>query len=60
MTVENGEVPIKVVEPLQGHALLMELLAECDRIGWENQPPLEDWSNAEAPWPPYNEDEKAR
>ena len=30
---------------------LDELMAEADRIGWENQPGLEDWSSVEAPWP---------
>ena len=34
---------------------LQQLLAEADAIGWENQPPLEDWSAVEAPWPDYDE-----
>jgi antitoxin MazE len=30
---------------------LDDLMAEADRIGWENQPGLEDWTSVEAPWP---------
>ena len=37
---------------------LAEQMAECDRIGWENQPALEDWSAAEPPWPPYDAPEQ--
>lgn len=38
---------------------LGDLLAEADRIGWQNQPRFEDWSAAEAPWPEWENDNGA-
>ena len=39
-------------------ASLAALMAECDRIGWDNAPSLEDWSSVEPPWPPYDAPEQ--
>jgi antitoxin MazE len=50
IVVEGREARVKPVRK-SARELLDELLAECDRIGWENQPGLEDWSSVEAPWP---------
>jgi antitoxin MazE len=39
--VEGSEARLK---PVTGQRVtLEELMAEADRIGWENQPPLMDW-----------------
>ena len=54
--VEGGEARLKPVR--HSATFLDELMAEADRIGWENQPPLEDWSQVEPPWPRYPEPEK--
>lgn len=48
--VEGGEARISPVRK-SARERLKELIAECDRIGWENQPGLEDWTSVEAPWP---------
>ena len=49
ITVKDGEARLT---PVHRRAVtLAALLAEADRIGWENQPPLEDWWEVEAPWP---------
>jgi antitoxin MazE len=54
--VESGEARLK---PVRGSGVTLEaLLAEADRIGWENQPALEDWSKVEPAWPPYPEADK--
>ena len=50
LTVEGGEARIRPA-PATSRDYLDELLAEADRIGWENAPELEDWSEVEAPWP---------
>ena len=55
LTLNGREATLKAVEPLAGKALLDKLLAEADRIGWENQPPMEDWGEVETPWPDYDE-----
>jgi antitoxin MazE len=39
--VEGSEARLKPVRPPR--LTLEELMAEADRIGWENQPPLSDW-----------------
>jgi antitoxin MazE len=39
--VEGGEARLKPVR--RPRPTLEELMAEADRIGWENQPPLVDW-----------------
>jgi antitoxin MazE len=41
VTVERGEARLRPVR--RTGPTLEELLAEADRIGWENQPPLVDW-----------------
>jgi antitoxin MazE len=54
--IEGGEARLM---PVRAPRLtLEELLAEADRIGWENQPGLENWSELEPPWPPYSETDK--
>ena len=50
LVVEGKEARISPVRKTSRDRLA-ELLAEADRIGWENQPGLEDWSSVEAPWP---------
>jgi antitoxin MazE len=39
--VEGGEARLRPVR--RPHAYLEELMAECDRIGWENEPETIDW-----------------
>jgi antitoxin MazE len=56
VTVDGGEARLRPVR--RTTPTLEELLAEADRIGWENQPGLEDWSDVEPPWPPYSEPDK--
>ncbi len=50
VTVEGNEARIIPVRK-SARERLEELVAEADRIGWENQPGLEDWTAVEAPWP---------
>jgi antitoxin MazE len=40
--VEAGEARLKPVRPSRRDALA-ELMAECDRIGWENAPATIEW-----------------
>jgi antitoxin MazE len=54
--IDGGEARLKPVP--RRRPTLEELMAEADRIGWENQPGLEDWSEVEPPWPPYSEADK--
>ena len=42
LTVEDGEARLRPVHA-RPRVSLAALLAEADRIGWENQPPLVDW-----------------
>ena len=53
VVVEGNEARLKPVRKSPKDALA-ELMAECDRIGWENAPDLEDWSSVEPPWPSYD------
>ena len=53
LIVEGREARLKPIARKTRRYDIMELIAECDRIGWENQPPLENWSAVEAPWPLY-------
>jgi antitoxin MazE len=41
VTVDGGEARLKPVR--QSRAFLEELMAECDRIGWENEPATIEW-----------------
>jgi antitoxin MazE len=41
VTVEGGEARLKPVR--RPHVTLEELMAEADRIGWENAPETIDW-----------------
>jgi len=50
LTVEGNEARLRAVTP-RAPDYLDQLLAECDRIGWENAPELEDWTAVERPWP---------
>ncbi|MBI3275067.1 MAG: AbrB/MazE/SpoVT family DNA-binding domain-containing protein, partial [Methylocystis sp.] len=52
-SVRKGVIELRSIPKVRSRSL-DELLAEADRIGWENQPPLEDWSAVEPPWPPYD------
>jgi antitoxin MazE len=40
--IEGGEARLKPV-PRRGRDALAELMTECDRIGWENEPATIDW-----------------
>ena len=42
VTVEGGEARLKPVRK-SGRDTLAELMAECDRIGWENAPETVEW-----------------
>ena len=57
LIVDGDEARLKPVRNAAKDALAA-LMAECDRIGWENAPALEDWSSVEPPWPPYDVPEK--
>lgn len=48
LVVEGQEARLRAA-PARDY--LDELLQAADRIGWEHQPGLEDWSPVEAPWP---------
>jgi antitoxin MazE len=41
VTVEGGEARLKPVR--RPGAFLEQLMAEADRIGWENEPPSVEW-----------------
>ena len=41
VTVDGGEARLKPVR--QSLVFLEELMAECDRIGWENEPATIEW-----------------
>jgi antitoxin MazE len=41
VTVEAGEARLKPVR--RPHVTLEDLMAECDRIGWENAPAAVEW-----------------
>ena len=50
LVVEGREARLTPVRKTSREKLA-ELMADANRIGWENQPGLEDWSSVEAPWP---------
>jgi antitoxin MazE len=50
LVVEGQELRLKPVKA-QHIYRIEDLVAEMHRLGPENQPPLEDWSAAEPPWP---------
>ena len=58
LTVEGRVVKLEARPAAPKRRTLADMLAECDRIGWENQPPIEDWTAVEPPWPEWS-DEKA-
>ena len=43
LTVSGGEARLKPLARDAEGDLLARLIAECDAIGWENQPALVDW-----------------
>jgi antitoxin MazE len=43
MTVENGKAIIVPGAPLKLAPPLDEMVAEMDRLGWENEPETVDW-----------------
>ena len=53
LTLEGGVVKL-VAAPERQRLSLADLLAECDRIGWREQPGLEDWVGAEPEWPQWD------
>jgi antitoxin MazE len=56
LVVEGQELRLKPVK--RQHIYRIEdLVTDMRRLGPENQPPLEDWSAAEPPWPDYPEKE---
>jgi len=50
LSVEGGEARLR---PIRKHKVyrIEDLVAEMKRLGPQNEPPLEDWSAVEAPWP---------
>ena len=51
LVVEGREARLKPVTTRIPRVDLEDLLAECDRIGWENQPPQQDWGILPSEWP---------
>jgi antitoxin MazE len=51
------EITVRPIAPPR--VTLDEMVAEMIRLGPENEPPFEDWSEVEAPWLPYEADDKA-
>lgn len=43
MTVEKGKAVISRAQPLKRAPSLEEMVAEMDRLGWENEPETVDW-----------------
>jgi antitoxin MazE len=58
VTVENGEAKVRPLIAHRRKITIEDMVAEMRRLGPENEPPYEDWSNVEAPWPPYEPDDK--
>jgi antitoxin MazE len=50
LVIEGREARLKPVTPLPFYRI-EDLVAEMKRLGPQNEPPLEDWSAVEAPWP---------
>jgi len=53
LTVKGGEARLRPVEkqtPVTFYRI-EDLVAEMKRLGPQNEPPFEDWSAVEAPWP---------
>lgn len=59
LTLRDRELRLRKVAPFPVYRL-EDLVAEMKRLGPENEPPLEDWSAVEAPWPAYDPDDKGR
>ena len=52
LTLDGRVVRLAAVQD-EARPTLADMLAECDRIGWENQPPFEDWGELDSEWTPY-------
>ncbi len=50
LTVEGKEVRMTPVKPRFVYRI-EDLVAEMRRLGPDDEPPVEDWSPVEAPWP---------
>ncbi len=50
--VEGGEARLRPIHKRPVYRL-EDLVAEMKRLGPEKEPPLEDWSAVEPPWPLY-------
>lgn len=57
LVVEGREARLRPVRTFPIYRL-EDLVAEMRRLGPENEPPLEDWSAVEAPWPDYGSDDE--
>lgn len=57
LVVEGRELRLRPVRK-QPFYRIEDLVAEMRRLGPENEPPFEDWSAVEAPWPDYPPDER--
>jgi antitoxin MazE len=57
LSIEGRELRL---QPLRAHRVyrIEDLVAEMRRLGHENEPPCEDWSAVEAPWPEYPSEER--
>ena len=51
LVVAGGEAKLKPIGPKIPRVDLKDLLAEGDRIGWQKQPPFEDWGILSSEWP---------
>ncbi len=50
LSVEGGEARLRPVSRIPIYRI-EDLVAEMKRLGPQNEPPFEDWSAVEAPWP---------
>lgn len=50
LTLEGKEARLRPVPKIPFYRI-EDLVAEMKRLGPQNEPPLEDWSAVEAPWP---------
>ncbi|MCI0599983.1 MAG: AbrB/MazE/SpoVT family DNA-binding domain-containing protein [Beijerinckiaceae bacterium] len=55
LTVEGQELRMKPVKARFVHRI-EDLVAEMRRLGPDYEPPYEDWSAVEAPWPDVPQD----
>lgn len=52
LSVQGGEARLRPVLEQRVYRI-EDLVAEMKRLGPQNEPPFEDWSEVEAPWPDF-------